>query len=53
MEFYIACTPGDHPVIPGAGGFRKARWARPGKGKGGGFRVIYFFLSAPGRILHG
>jgi hypothetical protein len=53
MEFYIACTPGDHPVIPGAGGFRKARWARPGKGKSGGFRVIYFFLSAPGRILHG
>jgi hypothetical protein len=34
MEFYIACTPEDHPVIPGAGGFRKARWARRGKGKG-------------------
>ena len=53
MEFYIACAPEDHPVIPGSGGFRKARWARPGKGKSGGFRVIYFFLSAPGRILHG
>jgi hypothetical protein len=22
MEFYIACAPEDHPVIPGAGGFR-------------------------------
>jgi hypothetical protein len=32
MEFYIACAPEDHPVIPGAGGFRKARWA--GKGSG-------------------
>jgi len=50
MEFYVACTPEDHPVIPGAGGFRKARWARRGKGKSGGFRVIYFFVAAPGQI---
>jgi hypothetical protein len=50
MEFYIACKPDDHPVIPGAGGFRKAHWARRGKGKSGGVRVIYFFLPAPGRI---
>jgi len=50
MEFYIACAPEDHPVISGAGGFRKARWARRGQGKSGGFRVIYFFLSEPGRI---
>jgi hypothetical protein len=38
MEFYIASAPEDHPVIPGAGGFRKARWARRGKGRSGGFR---------------
>lgn len=50
MEFYIACSPEDHPVIPGSGGFRKARWARRGKGRSGGFRVIYFLLSEPGRI---
>ena len=50
MEFYIACAPEDHPVVPGAGGFRKARWARPGKGKSGGFRVIYFFVAEPGQI---
>ena len=49
MEFYIACAPEDHPVIPGAG-FRKARWAGRGKGKSGGFRVVYFLLAAPGRI---
>src|SRR3989442_4990301 len=48
MEFFIASAPEDHPVIPGAGGFRKARWARRGKGKSGGFRVVYFFLA--GRI---
>ena len=50
MEFYIACAPEDHPVIPGSGGFRKARWARRGKGRSGGFRVVYFFLAEPGRI---
>ena len=50
MEFYIACAPEDHPVIPRAGGFRKARWARRGKGKSGVFRVVYFFLAEPGRI---
>ena len=50
MEFFIACAPEVHPIIPGAGGFRKARWARRGQGKSGGFRVIYFFLAEPGRI---
>ena len=50
MEFYIACAPEDHPVIPGSGGFRKARWARRGKGKSGGLRVVYFFMAGPGRI---
>ena len=50
MEFFIACAPEEHPVIPGSGGFRKARWARRGQGKSGGFRAIYFFLSNPGRI---
>jgi len=33
MEFFIACAPEMHPVIPGSGGFQKARWARKGKGK--------------------
>jgi hypothetical protein len=50
MEFFIACAPEAHPVIPGAGGFRKARWARRGKGKSGGLRVVYFFLAERGRI---
>ena len=50
MEFFIACAPEEHPVIPGSGGFRKARWSRRGKGKSGGFRVVYFFLAGPGRI---
>jgi hypothetical protein len=50
MEFFIACAPEGHPLIPDTGGFRKARWARPGKGKSGGLRVVYFFISPPGAI---
>lgn len=53
MEFYIALTAGDHPVIPGRGGFRKARWARRGQGKRGGFRVIYFWIAFAWMRLHG
>lgn len=30
------------PVIRGAGGVRKLRWAQPGRGKRGGVRVIYY-----------
>jgi mRNA-degrading endonuclease RelE of RelBE toxin-antitoxin system len=50
MEYFIASGPEDHPIISGTGGFRKARWAAPGKGKSGGFRVIYFYLPEPGRV---
>ena len=50
LEESIAAEPERHPLIPGTGGFRKARWARRGKGKSGGFRVVYFFLGEQGRI---
>ncbi|SPE38229.1 conserved hypothetical protein [Candidatus Sulfopaludibacter sp. SbA6] len=50
MEFFIAYAPEVHPVVPGAGGFRKARWARSGRGKSGGLPVIYSFLAEPGRV---
>jgi mRNA-degrading endonuclease RelE of RelBE toxin-antitoxin system len=37
-------------VIPGSGGVRKLRWAAPGRGKRGGYRVIYFVRNAQGII---
>jgi len=29
-------------IIPGSGGLRKVRWRAPGRGKRGGYRVIYY-----------
>jgi len=29
-------------MIPGSGGLRKLRWRAPGRGKRGGYRVIYY-----------
>lgn len=37
-------------VIKGSGGVRKIRWAAPGRGKRGGYRVIYFVRSSKGVI---
>src|SRR5688572_17854892 len=37
-------------VVPGSGGVRKLRWAAPGRGKRGGYRVIYFVRKSPGII---
>lgn len=38
-------------VIPGSGGLRKLRWAGSGRGKRGGLRVIYYYVTAEGEIL--
>src|ERR1017187_1011834 len=40
---YIAANPEAGDVIPDSGGIRKVRWSRPGTGKRGGVRVIYFY----------
>ena len=40
---FIAQNPREGDLIPETGGVRKIRWIRPGSGKRGGARVIYFY----------
>lgn len=37
-------------VVPGSGGVRKMRWAAAGRGKSGGYRIIYFARRPKGVI---
>jgi len=47
---FIAANPTAGSVVQGSGGVRKVRWARQGRGKSGGARVIYFNRLANGEI---
>ena len=41
----LAMNPLAGDLIRGSGGVRKLRWARGGRGKSGGVRIIYYFHS--------
>jgi len=43
MVTAIASSPEAGDVIPGTGGVRKIRFPAPGRGKSGGYRIIYFY----------
>jgi hypothetical protein len=47
---YLALTPDAGDVVPSTGGVRKVRWSRPGAGKRGGVRVVYFNRLVDGEI---
>ena len=48
---YLAIDPTAGVVIRESGGLRKVRWARPGSGKSGGVRIIYFARSEAGEVM--
>ena len=50
MQAALARNPQAGDVIRGTGGLRKLRWRRPGVGKSGGVRVIYYWLCADRQI---
>ena len=46
LQIALMLRPEQGPVIRASGGLRKVRWAKPGAGKRGGLRVIYFWAQA-------
>jgi mRNA-degrading endonuclease RelE of RelBE toxin-antitoxin system len=50
LQEALMVDPDAGPVIPGSGGVRKLRWAAPGRGKRGGYRIIYSVRRAHGVI---
>jgi hypothetical protein len=46
----IASNPEVGAVVSGTGGIRKLRVQRPGMGKRGGARVLYYYISARARV---
>lgn len=51
LQAALMANPDAGDLTPGAGGVRKVRWAVDGKGKRGGLRVIYYWVTQRGHIL--
>ncbi|MFZ5555491.1 MAG: transcriptional regulator [Pseudomonadota bacterium] len=47
LQQFMMQNPESGQLVPGSGGVRKVRWKRPGMGKRGGLRVIYFVRFRP------
>ncbi len=45
LQNFLLERPLSGDVIPGTGGLRKLRWSSGGKGKRGGLRTIYLYLT--------
>ena len=50
LQTLLIAQPGAGKVVPGSGGVRKLRWRASGRGKSGGYRVIYFATIEQGEI---
>ena len=50
LQMALMANPELGPVIAGTGRVRKLRWAAPGRGKSGGYRIIYYVRRPKGII---
>ena len=51
LQEVLVNRPDGGALIVGSGGLRKIRWAKQGRGKRGGVRVIYYWAVSPEQIL--
>lgn len=51
LQIALMLRPEQGPIIRGAGGLRKVRWAKAGSGKRGGIRVIYYWAPPEGAFF--
>ena len=50
LQETLITRPDAGAIIKGSGGLRKVRWKLEGKGKSGGIRVIYYWVTADDQI---
>ena len=51
LQIALANRPDRGDIIPGSGGLRKMRWGSVGRGKRGGVRIIYYWVTEREQIL--
>ena len=51
LQNQLITRPEAGKIIRGSGGLRKLRWAKPGMGKRGGVRIIYYWVKSEEIIL--
>ena len=51
LQWALVNNPESGSLIPSSGGIRKIRWAVQGRGKRGGARVIYYWVTENDEIL--
>lgn len=50
LQWELTAQPEVGRLIPGSGGLRKMRWQAQGRGKSGGYRIIYYWRDRRGQI---
>jgi len=51
LQSFLVIRPEAGAIIPGSAGLRKLRWAGSGRGKRGGTRIIYYWVTLQERLF--